>query len=369
MPYVIAAPMPATEEERTALEKMANSTSLPHRTVIQAQGLLLATQGVANKEIARSCGVDPDSIAAWRKRFIEEGLKGVGKVAKGRGRKSWLQEGMVSEVVRITLTELPEDGSTHWTTRLLAKRLHIGKDSVARIWRDHNLKPWLVDTFKLSNDKNFEAKLVDVVGLYLDPPEAAVVFSFDEKTQCQALDRTQPSLPMRPGRGGTMTHDYKRNGTTDLFAAMNIATGEVLTDYRKRHTALDVLAFFKTIDANVTRDLEIHMILDNLSAHKAPEITEWLADPKQARWHLHFTPTSSSWLNLIERWFKELTDRRLRRGAFTSVPDLIKAMKLWTQHWNEDPKPFVWTKTAQEIIEKVRRGRDTLHHVKSATDH
>jgi hypothetical protein len=169
---------------------------------------------------------------------------------------------MVSEVVRITLTELPEDGSTHWTTRLLAKNLGIGKDSVARIWRNHNLKPWLVDTFKLSNDKHFEEKLVDVVGMYMDPPEAAVVFSFDEKTQCQALDRTQPSLPMRPGRGGTMTHDYKRNGTTDLFAAMNVATGEVLTDYRKRHTAVDVLAFFKTIDANVTRDLDIHMILD-----------------------------------------------------------------------------------------------------------
>jgi transposase len=261
MPYIIAAPMPATDEQRAGLEKMANSTSLPHRTVIQAQALLWATQGVANKEIAARSGVDPDSVAAWRKRFAKEGLKGVGKV-KGRGRKSWLPEGMVSEVVRITLTELPEDGSTHWTTRLLAKNLGIGKDSVARIWRNHNLKPWLVDTFKLSNDKHFEEKLVDVVGMYMDPPEAAVVFSFDEKTQCQALDRTQPSLPMRPGRGGTMTHDYKRNGTTDLFAAMNVATGEVLTDYRKRHTAVDVLAFFKTIDANVTRDLDIHMILD-----------------------------------------------------------------------------------------------------------
>ncbi len=203
----------------------------------------------------------------------------------------------------------------------------------------------------------------------MDPPERAVVFSFDEKTQVQALDRTQPSLPMRPGRAGTMTHDYKRNGTTDLFAALNVGTGEVLTDYRKRHTASDVLRFFKLIDLHVARDLEIHVVLDNLSAHKAPEITQWLAYPKRARWHLHFIPTSSSWLNLVERWFKELTDRRLRRGIFSSVPDLIDAIETWVEHWNDDPKPFVWHKTAEEIITKVRRGRAALAQVKSATQH
>lgn len=250
---------------------------------------------------------------------------------------------------------------------MLGKRLGIGKDSVAKIWRDHNLKPWKVDKFKISNDLLFEDELVDVVGLYLDPPEAAVVFSFDEKTQCQALDRTQPSLPMKPGRAGTMTHDYKRHGTTDLFAALNVATGEVLCDYRKRHTGIDVLGFFKMIDKSVDRDLDIHVVLDNLSAHKAPEVEDWLAKPKQARWHLHFTPTSSSWLNLIERWFKELTDRRLRRGIFTSVSGLIEAMKLWVANWNNDPKPFVWHKTAEEIIEKVSRGRAALHQIKSAT--
>ena len=211
--------------------------------------------------------------------------------------------------------------------------------------------------------------MVDVVGLYLNPPAKAAVFSFDEKPQCQALDRTQPGLPLRPGRAGTMTHDDKRNGTTDLFAALNITSGEVLTDYRKRHAAVDVLQFFKQIDASVKADLDVHVVLDNLSAHKAPEITKWLAHPRRQRWHLHFIPTSSSWVNLVERWFKELTDRRLRRGAFTSVPDLIEAITTWAKHWNDDPKPFVWHKTASEIIEKFQRGRATLSQVNSPTDH
>ncbi|MGH3850947.1 MAG: IS630 family transposase, partial [Pseudonocardiaceae bacterium] len=293
----------------------------------------------------------------------------VGVIAKGRGRKPWLPEGTVAEVVRVTQNEKPDDTSTHWSTRSLAGRFGIGKDSVARIWRNNKLKPWKVDTFKLSNDPHFEEKLVDVVGLYLDPPERAVVFSFDEKTQVQALDRTQPSLPMRPGRAGTMTHDYKRNGTTDLFAALNIATGEVLTQCRKHHTAADVLRFFKLIDLHVPKDLDIHLVLDNLSAHKAPEIKNWLADPKRARWHLHFTPTSSSWLNLVERWFKELTDRKLRRRAFSSVPALIDAIELWVEHWNDDPKPFQWHAAAEEILAKVRRGRAALTQVKSATEH
>ena len=251
----------------------------------------------------------------------------------------------------------------------MAERFGIGKDTVARIWKNHNLKPWKVDTFKISTDPDFEKKLVDVVGLYLNPPERAIVFSFDEKTQVQALDRTQPSLPMKAGRAGTMTHDYKRHGTTDLFAAMNVATGEVLYDTRTSHKATDVLRFFKLIDLHVEKDLDIHVILDNLSAHKAPAVREWLADPKRARWHLHFTPTSSSWLNLVERWFGELTERRLRRGVFSSVPQLIEAIELWTEHWNDNPKPFVWHKPAQEIIKKVRRGRASLTRVNSATDH
>ena len=358
-----------SDRQRAALEMIASSPSLSYRAVRQAKGLLDAAGGVGNEEIGRRCGVSANTVRAWRTAFAQRGVAGVGVVAEGRGRKPWLPEGMVAEVVRVTLTQKPADGSTHWSTRTLGRRLGISHAAVAGIWKDHELKPWKTDTFKISNDPLFEEKLVDVVGLYLDPPAKAVVFSFDEKTQCQALDRTQPSLPMVRGRAATMTHDYKRNGTTDLFAALNIATGEVLTQCRKRHAGVDVLAFFKLIDKQVPRSLDIHVVLDNLSAHKAPEVTTWLAHPRRARWHLHFTPTSSSWLNLVERWFKELTDRRLRRGTFTSVPDLIEAITTWTEHGNADPKPFVWHAAAADILTKVRRGRTTLSQVKSKTKH
>jgi transposase len=370
MPVVIAEPLSMSVEQREALERMATSSSLPHRQVVQAKALLLAGDGVATNEVARRCGTTADSVLAWRRRFATQGVDGVGRIAAGRGRKSWLPAGTVEAVVHDTLHARPDDGSTHWTTRLMAARHGIGKDSVARIWRDHQLKPWKVETFKVSTDPDFEAKLVDVVGLYLNPPERAVVFSFDEKTQVQALDRTQPSLPMNKGRGETMTHDYKRNGTTDLFAALNVGTGEVLTATRRSHKATDVLAFFKWIDLHVERDLDIHVVLDNLSAHKAPPVAKWLADPKRARWHLHFTPTSSSWLNLVEGWFNLLTKRRLRRGTFNSVSQLIDAIDNWVEHWNDDPKPFIWKKPAEEILAKVQRGRATLTtRTKSATHH
>jgi len=361
--------MPVSADQRSALVRMSRSTSLPHRAVVQARGLLLAADGVANQEIARRCEVDSDTVRRWRTRFADKGVDGVGVIAKGRGRKPSIPAGTVEEVVRLTQQERPADGSTHWSTRSMAAHVGIGKDAVARIWADHGLKPWKIETFKISNDPRFEEKLVDVVGLYLNPPSRAVVFSFDEKTQCQALDRSQPSLPMKRGRAGTMTHDYKRNGTIDLFAAMNLATGEVLTDLRKGHAGADVLRFFKQIDASVPRGLSVHVVLDNLSAHSTPEITKWLAHRDRRRWHLHYTPTSSSWLNLIERWFKELTDRRLRRGVFTSVSDLSEAITTWAEHWNTDPKPFIWKATAEDIIAKVRRGRATLHQIKTQTDH
>ncbi len=348
---------------------MATSTVLAHRKVVQAKALLLAADGVANEEIARRAEVDSDTVRRWRTRFTQRGPAGVGVIAKGRGRKPSLPAGTVAEVVRLTMTETPADGSTHWSTRSMAARAGIGKDAVARIWADHDLKPWKVEGFKVSNDPRFEEKLVDVVGLYLNPPARAAVFSYDEKTQCQALDRTQPSLPLKPGRAGTMTHDYKRHGTIDLFAAMNLATGQVLTDFHHGHTAKDVLRFFKQIDAAVPRGLAVHVVLDNLSAHNAPEITKWLGHKDRRRWHLHFTPTSSSWLNLVERWFKELTDKRLRRGRFTSVADLTDAITTWAEHWNDDPKPFIWKATAEEIIAKVQRGREALHQIKSTTDH
>src|SRR4051794_38746419 len=369
MPIITATPLVVSEEQRVELTRMAASSVLAHRQVVQARALLWAAEGVANEEIARRSGVDSDTVRRWRKRFADKGTAGVGVIAEGRGRKSWLPPGTVAEVLRLTREELPADGSTHWTTRTLAARVGVSKDTVAKIWADHNLKPWRGETFKVSNDPRFEDKLVDVVGLYLNPPVRAAGFSFDEKTQCQALDRTQPSLPLKPGRAGTMTHDYKRNGTIDLFAAMNLATGQVLTDFRKTHKGGDVLRFFKQIDAAVPRGLSVHVVLDNLSAHSAPEVTKWLAHKERRRWHLHFTPTSSSWLNLVERWFKELTDKRLRRGRFTSVADLTEAITVWAEHWNTDPKPFIWKATAEDIIAKVQRGRTTLHQIKTQTDH
>jgi len=365
-----ADPLVMSEEDREALELMARSPSLAHRTVLRARALLLAADGVAIYETARQVGVSSNSVRSWRRRFEAEGLAGVGRIAKGRGRRSWVAVDVEDAVVHDTLHVRPDDGSTHWTTRTMGVRHGIGKDTVARIWRKHDLKPWRIDTFKVSNDPDFEAKLVDVVGLYLDPPARAVVFSYDEKTQVQALDRTQPSLPMKRGRAGTMTHDYKRNGTTDLFAAMNVATGEVLYDTRKSHTAKDVLAFFKLIDLHVAKDLEIHVVLDNLSAHKAPPVAEWLAHPKRARWHLHFTPTSSSWLNLVEGWFSLLTKKRLQRGVFNSIDALTEAIEVWTEHWNDDPKPFIWTKTAEAILTKQRRARAAVAaSANSATHH
>jgi transposase len=369
MPVRVASPLSMSVEQRVVVERMARSLSLPHRKVVQARALLLAADGVPTNEVARRCSTTDDSVRAWRRRFESEGPEGIGRVAAGRGRKPWLAAGKVTEIVRLTCTTVPDDGSTQWSTRTLAQRVGVGKDTVARVWREHRLRPWRRDTFKLSTDPAFEDKLVDVVGLYMQPPERAVVFCFDEKTQCQALDRTQPSLPMVPGRAATLTHDYKRNGTTDLFAAMNVATGEVLYDCRKRHTATDVLRFFKLIDLHVPRPLEIHVVLDNLSAHSAPEVRDWLAHPRRSRWHLHFTPTSSSWLNLVERWFNQLTDRRLRHGVFTSVTELVDAIETWAEHWNDNPRPFTWHVPAQQIINKVHRARTALTRTKSATDH
>jgi transposase len=370
MPVMSAAPLKVTRKQRLELERMAVSSSLPHRVVVQASGLLLAAQGVANEAIARECATTPDTVRRWRAKFESGGVDAVGSIAPGRGRKPEIPQAVIDAVVHDTLHTVPDDESTAWSTRTMGERHGVGKDTVARIWRARKLRPWRVETFKLSNDPNFEAKLVDVVGLYMNPPERAAVFSFDEKTQCQALDRTQPSLPLTPGRARTMTHDYKRNGTIDLFAALNVGTGEVLHQTRKRHTANDVLAFFKWIDLHVPAHLDVHVVLDNLSAHSAPPVAEWLAHPKRQRWHLHFTPTSSSWLNLVEGWFAQLTNRRLRNGTFDSVAALIESIDVWASHWNDDPKPFVWHTPAKKIIAKVRRGRAALtHQTKSATDH
>lgn len=355
--------------QRVELERLARSRMAEHRRVVQARALLLAADGAATIAISRELAVAPESVRRWRRRFAATGISSIGWVAPGRGRKPRLAPGTVPEIVRVTLEERPPDGATEWTTRSLARRIGVHRETIRRVWLDHDLKPWRRDTFKLSTDPDFEAKLVDVVGLYLDPPARAVVVSFDEKTQCQALDRTQPSLPLKRGRSQTLTHDYKRHGTVDLFAALELASGSVLTDLRPTHTGRDVLAFFKKIDRSVARELEIHVVLDNLSAHKAAEVRLWLAKPRQSRWHLHFTPTSSSWLN-SEGWFAQLTQKRLRNGSFCSVAHLQDAISLWADTWNADPKPFIWHAEANAILTKIQRGRDTLkQNTKSTSDH
>jgi transposase len=354
--------MPLSEAQRDVLETMARSTSAEHREVVAARALLLAAQGMANTAIAKRVGVSPATVASWRERFGVEGLAGLGSVRAGRGRKPTISDAQVIEIVRATLQDKPP-GQTHWSCRTMAAAQGVSSASVQRIWSALGLKPHLVETFKLSGDPEFEDKLVDVVGLYLDPPDKAVVLCVDEKSQIQALDRTQPSLPMKRGRAGTMTHDYKRNGTTTLFAALDVATGAVIGQCLPRHRHSEFLKFLRTIDRQVPKGLAIHMILDNYATHKHPTVKTWLE--KHPRFHLHFTPTSSSWLNLVERWFRDLTEQALRRGVFGSVPDLIAAIEAYLNANNDNPKPLVWTATAQSILEKVRRGRRTLETITS----
>jgi transposase len=342
------------------LEKLSRSQTAPQRQVTRAKALLMAADGVANEHIAASVGVSPTTVRAWRARFEEEGLAKLGQVRKGRGPKPSITPEQVEQIVHDTLHCKPK-GETHWSTRSMAHHAGVSRSTVQRIWRARGLKPHLVTTFKLSNDPKFEEKLIDVVGLYLDPPDTAIVLCMDEKSSVQALDRTQPSLPMVKGRAQTMTHDYKRHGTTTLFAALDVLTGKVIGSCLPKHRHQEFLKFLRTVDRQVPKGLDIHMILDNYATHKHPDVTAWL--DKHPRFHLHFTPTSSSWLNLVERWFRELTDKALRRGVFHSVPELIAAIEEYLDAHNEDPKPFVWTATAESILEKVRRGRVALQEV------
>ena len=351
------APMPLVESQREIFEKLARSRTAKHRDVQRARALLLAADGIANTRIAAVVGVSPTSVTNWRARFAAEGLKLLGPIRQGRGRKPSIAPQKVAEIVRCTLEDRPP-GETHWSCRTMAKAQGISPATVQRIWSARGIRPHRTKTFKLSNDKRFEEKLVDVVGLYLNPPENAIVLCMDEKSQIQALDRTQPSLPMKPGRAGTMTHDYKRNGTTTLFAALDVLTGAVIGECLPRHRHIEFLKFLRIIDREVPNGLQIHLILDNYATHKHDNVKKWLA--KHPRFHLHFTPTSSSWLNLVERFFGKLTDKAIRRGIFHSVPDLIAAIEAYLKATNQDPKPFVWTATADSILEKVRRGRVTL---------
>src|SRR5512142_2906501 len=330
--------MPISPGQREALEVLARSGTAPFREARRAQALLMAADGLPNVQIAAAVGVTAVTVRAWRTRFAEEGLAKFAQVREGRGREPSIPAETVNEIVRVTLHEAPP-GATHWSTRTMPARVGVSRDTVHRVWRARGLQPHRVETFKLSTDPRFEEKLVDVVGLYLNPPEKAVVLCLDEKSQVQALDRTQPSLPMKKGRAGTMTHDYKRNGTTTLFAALNVLTGAVIGQCLPRHRHDEFLVFLRRIQREVPRGLQVHLILDNYATHSHPDVQAWLA--KHPRFHLHFTPTSSSWLNLVERWFRDLTDKRLRRGSFNSVADLIAAIEEYLTVHNEDPKPFV----------------------------
>lgn len=357
-----AAPLELVDGQRLTLDVLARSRTAPHRDVRRARVLLMASEGVANVQIATEVGVSTVTVRAWRDRFAEEGLAKFGQVRNGRGRKPSIPAEKVDEIVRATLHDKPA-GATHWSCRSMAKATGVSPATVRRVWSARGLKPHLVKTFKLSNDKRFEEKLIDVVGVYLNPPENAVVLCMDEKSSVQALDRTQASLPMKRGRAGTMTHDYKRHGTTTLFAALNVLTGVVIGECLPRRRHQEFLKFLRRVEKDTPKGLEIHMILDNYATHKHPNVQAWLV--KHPRFRLHFIPTSSSWLNLVERWFREITDKAIRRGVFGCVPDLIAAIEDYLAANNADPKPFVWTATAEQILEKVRRGRVALEQLTS----
>ena len=354
------APLPITDEQRSVLEKLIRSHTAPHRDVQRAMALLMASDGFANTRIATAVGVAPMTVKAWRERFSADGLKDFSSVRPGRGRKPSIPAAKVEEIVRLTLHETPV-GETHWSCRSMAARAGVSPATVQRIWSARGLQPHRVETFKLSNDPRFEEKLVDVVGLYLNPPENAIVLCMDEKSQIQALDRTQPSLPIKPGRAGTMTHDYKRHGTTTLFAALDVLTGSVIGQCLPRHRHVEFLKFLRTIDREVPNRLRIHLILDNYATHNHPNVKAWLN--KHPRFELHFTPTSSSWLNMVEIFFSQLTDKAIRRGIFHSVPALIEAIEAYLATHNDRLKPFQWTATADQILDKVRRGRVTLQTI------
>jgi transposase len=355
-------PLPVTDEQRSVLERLIRSHTAPRRDVQRARVLLMAADGFANTRIASEVGVAPMTGKAWRDRFSHDGLKQFSAVRPGRGRRPSIPAAKVEEIVRLTLHETPA-GETHWSCRTMAARAGVSSSTVQRIWSARGIKPHRVETFKLSTDPRFEEKLVDVVGLYLNPPEQAVVLCMDEKSQIQALDRTQPSLPMKPGRAGTMTHDYKRNGTTTLFAALDVLTGSVIGQCLPRHRHVEFLKFLKTIDREVPKGLNVHLILDNYATHNHPNVKAWLA--RHSRFVLHFTPTSSSWLNMVEIFFGQLTDKAIRRGIFHSVPDLIDAIETYLATHNQNPQPFGWTATTDQILEQVRRGRVTLDAIAS----
>lgn len=351
------------EHEQATLEKWAKGRVTAARLVVRAKIVLLAAQGLENRAIAARLNVGRDTVATWRQRFFSQRLAGIVQDAPRGGRKPTVRDDVSARIVEWTTQKTPEEG-THWSTRTLAQALGVSRSMVQRVWKAHHLKPHLMETFKVSNDPRFVEKTQDIVGLYLSPPEHALVLCCDEKSQIQALDRTQPGLPLKPGRCGTMTHDYTRHGTTTLFAALDVAEGRLIGACMPRHRHQEWLAFLKQIDRETPPGLDLHLIVDNYATHKHPKVKAWLK--RHPRFHIHFTPTSSSWLNLVERWFRALTDKRIRRGVFKSVKDLVEAIMDYIEHHNAAPRPFVWTAKADDILAKVARARQRLDKMATA---
>ena len=343
-------PLVLSDDERRVLEGWARRRKTAQALALRSRIVLACAGGAGVSAVAADLGVSRTTAGKWRSRFLEARLEGLSDEPRP-GRPRTVTDEHVEKVITATLEQAPPGGDTHWSTRSMARSAGMSQSAVSRIWRAFGLKPHIIQTWKLSTDPQFIDKVRDVVGLYMSPPENALVLCVDEKSQIQALDRTAPCLPMLPTTPARMTHDYVRNGTTSLFAAFDLASGSVIAQPYRRHRHQEFLRFLKLIDAAVPQDLDLHLVLDNYATHKTPEIQKWLL--KHPRFRLHFTPTSSSWLNLVERWFAELTNRKLRRSAHRSVTELETDIRKWINEWNKDPKPFVWTKTADEILETL----------------
>ena len=344
------APLTLSADERAVLERWARRPKSAQALALRSKIVLACAEGTANKEVAARLGVTPQMVGKWRARFVAARLDGLADEPRpGQPRK--ITDEQVEEVIVKTLEHKPPSLDTHWSTRSMAKATGLNQTAVSRIWRAFGLKPQVQETWKLSSDPQFIDKVRDVVGLYMDPPEHAVVLCVDEKTQIQAIDRTAPCLPILPTTPARRSHDYVRNGTTSLFAALNVATGQVIASRHRQHRHQEFLKFLKAIDAATPAGLDLHLICGNYATHKTPAVKNWLI--RHPRFHIHFVPTSSSWLNLVERWFAELTNRKLRRSAHRSVRELEADIQAWIQAWNDDPRPFVWTKTADQILESI----------------
>jgi len=348
-------------EDQVQLVRWKSTQGTPQQVALRCRLILAAAEGYPDLEIASHYEVNRHTVALWRERVQAKGIGSVWEIEPGRGRKPKYELEKRDALIQATLETKPK-GMTHWSCRTMAKAQGVSKNTVNRLWQLHNLKPHLSRTFKLSRDPKFIEKLTDVVGLYLNPPQKGIVLCVDEKSQIQALDRTQPGLPLKKGRCGTMTHDYKRNGTTTLFAALHVLDGKVIGQCSGRHRHQEFLKFLRRLDREFPGDRELHLVLDNYGTHKTPEVDSWLK--RHPRFVRHFIPTSSSWVNLVERWFEELTQKAVRRGAFFSVPDLVRAIEEFLATWNENPRPFVWTAKLEDILKKIERARAKLESIK-----